>query len=108
MTAISRREWFRAAAAAGSVVAATDWGSTAEAGQLKPGARCLVIDVGGGTSDFSLIQAVEQQGELTFVRQAVGDHLLLGGSIGRIFWASIVFLPLIVIASGVAVWWKRR
>src|SRR5262249_36750334 len=35
--------------------------------------------VGGGTSDFSLIQAVEQQGELGFVRQAVGDHLLLGG-----------------------------
>jgi molecular chaperone DnaK (HSP70) len=50
-----------------------------EAGQLKPGARCLVIDVGGGTSDFSLIQAVEQEGELGFVRQAVGDHLLLGG-----------------------------
>jgi molecular chaperone DnaK (HSP70) len=46
---------------------------------LKPGARCLVVDVGGGTSDFSLIQAVEQQGELGFVRQAVGDHLLLGG-----------------------------
>ena len=35
--------------------------------------------MGGGTSDFSLIQAVEQQGELGFVRQAVGDHLLLGG-----------------------------
>jgi hypothetical protein len=50
-----------------------------EAAQLKPGAKCLVIDVGGGTSDFSLIQAVEQQGELGFVRQAVGDHLLLGG-----------------------------
>src|SRR5207244_12309606 len=47
--------------------------------ELKPGARCLVIDVGGGTIDFSLIQAVEQQGELGFVRQAVGDHLLLGG-----------------------------
>ena len=47
--------------------------------QLKPGARCLVVDVGGGTSDFSLIEAVEQQGELGFVRQAVGDHLLLGG-----------------------------
>src|SRR6266849_2790438 len=27
--------------------------SPAEAGQLKPGARCLVFDVGGGTSDFS-------------------------------------------------------
>jgi hypothetical protein len=52
---------------------------SAEAGALKPGARCLVVDVGGGTSDFSLIQAVEQQGEFGFVRQAVGDHLLLGG-----------------------------
>ncbi|GIW78928.1 MAG: molecular chaperone DnaK [Gemmatales bacterium] len=46
---------------------------------LQPGATCVVIDVGGGTSDFSLIQAVEQQGELAFVRLAVGDHLLLGG-----------------------------
>jgi molecular chaperone DnaK (HSP70) len=53
--------------------------SQAEAGQLKPGSLCLVVDVGGGTSDFSLIQAVEQAGELSFVRQAVGDHLLLGG-----------------------------
>jgi hypothetical protein len=53
--------------------------SAQEAGELEPGARCLVVDVGGGTSDFSLIQAVEQQGELGFVRQAVGDHLLLGG-----------------------------
>lgn len=53
--------------------------SADEAIQLKPGSRCLVVDVGGGTSDFSLIQAVEQQGELGFIRQAVGDHLLLGG-----------------------------
>jgi molecular chaperone DnaK (HSP70) len=51
----------------------------AEAAQLRPGARCLVIDVGGGTSDFSLIRAVEEQGELGFVREAVGEHLLLGG-----------------------------
>ena len=50
-----------------------------EAAQLKPGDHCLVVDVGGGTTDFSLIQASEEKGELTFVRQAVGDHLLLGG-----------------------------
>src|SRR5437588_1710858 len=31
--------------------------------QLKPGMRCLVVDVGGGTSDFSLIRAIEQEGE---------------------------------------------
>ena len=53
--------------------------SATEAGMLKPGMRCLVIDVGGGTSDFSLIRAGEEKGELTFVRDAVGDHLLLGG-----------------------------
>jgi hypothetical protein len=50
-----------------------------EAGQLKPGMRCLVVDVGGGTSDFSLIRAGEENGELLFEREAVGDHLLLGG-----------------------------
>jgi molecular chaperone DnaK (HSP70) len=47
--------------------------------ELRPGMRCLVIDVGGGTSDFSLIESVEDEGDLGFVRQAVGDHLLLGG-----------------------------
>jgi hypothetical protein len=53
--------------------------SPQEAGMLKPGMRCLVVDVGGGTSDFSLIRAGEEKGELTFLRDAVGDHLLLGG-----------------------------
>ena len=50
-----------------------------EATKLKPGIDCLVVDVGGGTTDFSLIQAGEEKGELAFVREAVGDHLLLGG-----------------------------
>src|SRR5204863_1758452 len=53
--------------------------SPAEAVAVKPGMRCLVVDVGGGTSDFSLIRAGEGHGELTFIRDAVGDHLLLGG-----------------------------
>ena len=50
-----------------------------EIGRMKPGMCCLVVDVGGGTSDFSLIRAAEDKGELTFIREAVGDHLLLGG-----------------------------
>ena len=41
--------------------------------------RCLVVDIGGGTSDFSLIRAGEENGELLFLRDAVGEHLLLGG-----------------------------
>src|SRR5262249_8226883 len=53
--------------------------SPEEAARVKPGMYSLVVDVGGGTSDFSLIRAGEHQGELTFIREAVGDHLLLGG-----------------------------
>jgi molecular chaperone DnaK (HSP70) len=41
--------------------------------------RILVLDIGGGTCDFSLIQAVDQDGSLQLERLAVGDHLLLGG-----------------------------
>ena len=43
------------------------------------GESILVCDVGGGTTDFSLIQVTEEQGELTLRRVAVGDHVLLGG-----------------------------
>jgi len=38
-----------------------------------------VVDVGGGTTDFSLIAAVDRGGELGLERVAVGDHVLLGG-----------------------------
>ncbi|MCB0117062.1 MAG: hypothetical protein KDD84_23340, partial [Caldilineaceae bacterium] len=38
-----------------------------------------VCDVGGGTSDFSLIEVVEEGGNLDLQRVAVGDHILLGG-----------------------------
>jgi len=46
---------------------------------LQAGDRVLVIDIGGGTTDFSLIDAVEQDGSLGLARVAVGDHILLGG-----------------------------
>jgi hypothetical protein len=48
----------------------------AAAHPLRPGERVLVFDVGGGTTDFTLI-SVDEAGELE--RTAVGDHLLLGG-----------------------------
>ncbi len=47
--------------------------------QFKAGDSILVCDVGGGTTDFSLIEIQQQNGELSFQRMAVGDHLLLGG-----------------------------
>ncbi len=46
---------------------------------VKPGDVVLVVDVGGGTTDFSAIHAVENEGSLELVRVAVGDHILLGG-----------------------------
>src|SRR5262249_5115974 len=39
----------------------------------------LVVDVGGGTTDFSLVAARGSRGEIALERVAVGEHLLLGG-----------------------------
>ncbi|MDQ2780434.1 MAG: Hsp70 family protein [Pseudomonadota bacterium] len=47
--------------------------------QVKVGDLILVIDVGGGTSDFSLIAVVDDAGNLQLQRIAVGEHILLGG-----------------------------
>ena len=47
--------------------------------QVKAGDIVLVVDVGGGTSDFSLIAILEREGKLEPHRVAVGDHILLGG-----------------------------
>lgn len=47
--------------------------------QLQVGDTVLVVDIGGGTTDFSLISVEEEEGNLQLKRQAVGSHLLLGG-----------------------------
>jgi molecular chaperone DnaK (HSP70) len=47
--------------------------------QVKPGDLILVVDIGGGTTDFTLIAVTEESGELQLERVAVGEHLLLGG-----------------------------
>ena len=47
--------------------------------QVKLGDVILVVDVGGGTTDFSLIAVTEQNGDMQLTRIAVGDHILLGG-----------------------------
>ena len=47
--------------------------------QVKPGEVILVVDVGGGTTDLSLIAVTEEEGNLTLNRVAIGDHILLGG-----------------------------
>jgi len=47
--------------------------------QVKVGDIILVVDVGGGTTDLSLIAVIEREGNLELHRVAVGEHILLGG-----------------------------
>ena len=47
--------------------------------RVRVGDLVLVCDVGGGTTDFSLIAVSEEAGDLVLERVAVGDHILLGG-----------------------------
>jgi hypothetical protein len=51
-----------------------DWRERVTVGDL-----ILVVDVGGGTTDFTLIAVTQRDGELSLDRVAVGEHILLGG-----------------------------
>ncbi len=50
------------------------WRKETEVGEVV-----LVCDIGGGTTDFSLILVGQSEGNLDLQRLAVGDHILLGG-----------------------------
>jgi molecular chaperone DnaK (HSP70) len=47
--------------------------------QVDVGDVILVCDIGGGTTDLTLIAVSEENGQLVLTRVAVGDHILLGG-----------------------------
>jgi hypothetical protein len=47
--------------------------------RVKVADLILVADIGGGTTDFTLIAVTEEKGELALNREAVGEHILLGG-----------------------------
>jgi molecular chaperone DnaK (HSP70) len=51
-----------------------DWRERVGVGDL-----ILVVDIGGGTTDFTLIAVKEEKGEVALERVAVGEHILLGG-----------------------------
>ena len=51
-----------------------DWRERVQVGDL-----ILVVDIGGGTTDFTLVAVTESAGELQLERVAVGEHILLGG-----------------------------
>src|SRR5207247_491941 len=71
---VVRREEPQAAFYAWLAANERDWRARVAAHPLV-----LVIDVGGGTTDLSLIAARASRGELGLERVAVGEHLLLGG-----------------------------
>ncbi|MGF1842193.1 Hsp70 family protein [Vibrio clamense] len=47
--------------------------------EVNVGDIVLVVDVGGGTTDLSLVAVTEEDGNLNLNRIAVGEHILLGG-----------------------------
>ncbi len=46
---------------------------------IAAGESIIVCDIGGGTTDFSLIKVIDKEGDLGLERIAVGKHTLLGG-----------------------------
>ncbi len=75
--------------------------------QVKPGDVILVVDVGGGTSDFSLIAVLERDGNLELHRIAVGEHILLGGDNMDLALAHAVARKLAAAGSTLDAWQLR-
>lgn len=70
-----------------------DWFRQVQKGQQAcPEAlsQILVCDVGGGTTDFSLMSVTSVKPELQVQRTAVGDHLMLGGDNIDLALASVI------------------
>ncbi|MGK0288961.1 MAG: hypothetical protein ACI86H_000382 [bacterium] len=61
---------------------------------VSPGDVVLVCDIGGGTTDFSLISVSEEDGNLALSRIAVGEHILLGGDNMDLALARVVQLKI--------------
>ena len=74
---------------------------------VKPGDVILVVDVGGGTSDFSLIAVTGLEGKLELHRVAVGDHILLGGDNMDLALAHVVARKLAAEGSPLDAWQMR-
>jgi hypothetical protein len=74
---------------------------------VKPGDIILVVDVGGGTSDFSLIAVIERAGNLELHRVAVGDHILLGGDNMDLTLAHVVARKLAAAGTQLDAWQMR-
>ncbi|HTI18882.1 MAG TPA: Hsp70 family protein [Trinickia sp.] len=75
--------------------------------QVRVGDVILVVDVGGGTTDLSLIAVVEREGNLELHRVAVGDHILLGGDNMDLALAHIVARKLAAQGTQIDAWQLR-
>ncbi|USX28654.1 Hsp70 family protein [Oxalobacteraceae bacterium OTU3CINTB1] len=75
--------------------------------EVNPGDIILVVDVGGGTSDFSLIAVLERDGILEPHRIAVGDHILLGGDNMDLALAHLVARKLAANGTQLDAWQMR-
>ena len=75
--------------------------------EVKPGDIILVVDVGGGTSDLSLIAVTEADGKLELHRVAVGDHILLGGDNMDLALAHVVAAKLAADGNSLDAWQMR-
>ena len=72
--------------------------------RIKVGDLVLVCDVGGGTTDLSLIVVSEENGDLTLKRVAVGDHILLGGDNMDLALARVLQQRLEVLGNRIDTW----
>lgn len=72
--------------------------------RVKVGDLVLICDVGGGTTDFSLITVSEEQGELALKRVAVGDHILLGGDNMDLALARLLQQRLVALGHRIDTW----
>ena len=71
---------------------------------IKVGDLILVCDIGGGTTDFSLIMVSEEDGDLALKRVAVGDHILLGGDNMDLALARVLQQRLQAVGTKVDTW----
>ena len=72
--------------------------------RIKVGDLVLVCDVGGGTTDLSLIVVSDENGDLTLKRVAVGDHILLGGDNMDLALARVLQQRLAALGNRIETW----
>jgi hypothetical protein len=74
---------------------------------IKTDDLILVCDVGGGTTDFSLIQVTDVDGDMALERVAVGNHLLVGGDNMDLSLSYAIYHQLVAKGTKLDAWQMR-